>query len=142
MTSIGARFETRKCPDLSGETAPKLPHAQDEDLWWETLFGSGQSFVAMPRAPRVARVLRPEGLGQLPARRANGPASPKDYGKALRNIKQQRDLEPCCGLGIRGPPIAQAGSRFRVWCARRYKRGRGARARSSMMLAVPPVAGA
>src|SRR5690349_17322072 len=27
LTSIGARFEHRKCPDLPGETAAKLPHA-------------------------------------------------------------------------------------------------------------------
>jgi len=26
LTSIGARFETRKCPDLPGETAAKLLH--------------------------------------------------------------------------------------------------------------------
>lgn len=28
LTSIGARFKTRKCPDLLGETAAKLPHAR------------------------------------------------------------------------------------------------------------------
>src|SRR5713226_4668324 len=31
FTSIGARFETRKCPVLPGETAAKLLHAQDDE---------------------------------------------------------------------------------------------------------------
>jgi len=94
LTSIGARFETRKCPDWPGETAAKLLHAQEDDSIRKAPFRPGLYLRCLARDV----LPRPDGQPQRPS-------APTRFGKhgdeVPGSIKQERDLEPGCGLGIR-----------------------------------------